>query len=1105
MSMPDAGRRSSVYVGTGSVREFSFAFKVFAKEQVAVYRLRDGAKQEELVPATEYSVSLEETGGTVAFTTAPTTGDKIVIVSAIDYTQGLGLNDFGAFNPSDLTGAWDKNTALIQQVLDKAERSVQMPNTSSENPAAFTKSLFDARDEAVAAANAAGGSASAAGSSASAAAGAASAAAGSASDAASSASAAETAKTGAERAKSAAESAKTAAESAAASASTSAKVAGDAATQAKEAQKDATAQAAEAKRQANLAAETVKTASFSIRYYGKAVTPGGQVPVASLNPSTNTKAGDKILDVVGHLFNIESISGATATVGTKLANLVGPQGPQGIQGVVGPKGDKGDRGPQGQKGDTGEQGPQGIQGIQGPVGPKGNTGPQGPVGAKGDTGLQGPKGEKGSTGEKGATGATFTPSVSAAGVISWTNDGGKTNPAPVSIKGPKGDKGATGEQGPKGDQGDTGKQGPKGDKGDPGERGPKGDTGLKGPQGEKGDTGAGLTILGEYDTLEALKQDHPAGAPGDAYLITGDVWYWSEKESGWANAGALQGPQGPQGIRGEKGEQGIQGPKGDQGEKGGTGPQGPKGNTGDTGPKGADGADGARGPQGPRGYHFTPAVDASGNLSWTNDGGLINPGPVNIKGPKGDRGGQGVQGPKGDTGAQGPQGLQGKKGDTGAQGPQGEQGPKGEQGPQGKPGNDGAQGPKGDAGVTPAITVKATVGTSTGTPTVNVAKSGTTNAPIFTMSFNGLKGQTGPKGADGKNGVDGKPGTTLFSGLTGVPNNVKNAVSYTAQTLTEAQKAQARENIGAGGGLPMGHLFAWPFPTPPDGCIQCDGAAYSRTLYADFFAYANSKSWVKTEAEWNKIASANGGFCPYYSDGDGSTTFRTPKFAPFMQIAIASGSVGTYHRAGLPNIKGDLPVGEKSNIEDLVLSGAFYQDGTNTHRGLASDADNRQGHFDASRSNPIYGRSSTVQPESNEWMICVVVAGTATNIGSVDVANVLTAVAQVQAQVGAIPTPGAYITKTWRNGSNWYRKWSDGFIEQGGLYTNTEGATVTLTLNTAFGSANYAFYRSPQWAGSQLSGTYYCMGYLSKAASSVQFRTDPPAYYAKMDWYACGY
>ena len=41
----------------------------------------------------------------------------------------------------------------------------------------------------------------------------------------------------------------------------------------------------------------------------------------------------------------------------------------------------------------------------------------------------------------GADGATFIPSVSSAGVISWTNDQGYQNPDPVNIKGPQGEQG----------------------------------------------------------------------------------------------------------------------------------------------------------------------------------------------------------------------------------------------------------------------------------------------------------------------------------------------------------------------------------------------------------------------------------------------------------------------------------------------------------------------------------------------------------------------------------------------------------------------------------------------------------------------------------------
>ena len=48
-------------------------------------------------------------------------------------------------------------------------------------------------------------------------------------------------------------------------------------------------------------------------------------------------------------------------------------------------------------------------------------------------------------GEKGDDGATFTPKVSTAGVISWDNDKGLTNPAVVNIRGPQGVQGLQGD------------------------------------------------------------------------------------------------------------------------------------------------------------------------------------------------------------------------------------------------------------------------------------------------------------------------------------------------------------------------------------------------------------------------------------------------------------------------------------------------------------------------------------------------------------------------------------------------------------------------------------------------------------------------------------
>lgn len=114
-----------------------------------------------------------------------------------------------------------------------------------------------------------------------------------------------------------------------------------------------------------------------------------------------------------------------------------------------------------------------------------------------DTGkLRGQTGAAGAAGAKGANGTTFTPTVSSAGVLSWSNNGGLNNPTSVNIKGPQGERGTTGPQGPQGVKGDAGAQGP---------RGLQGATGPQGPKGDKGDTGETVRVGSTYDTAQPVK------------------------------------------------------------------------------------------------------------------------------------------------------------------------------------------------------------------------------------------------------------------------------------------------------------------------------------------------------------------------------------------------------------------------------------------------------------------------------------------------------------------------------------------------------------------------------------------------------------------------
>lgn len=176
---------------------------------------------------------------------------------------------------------------------------------------------------------------------------------------------------------------------------------------------------------------------------------------------------------------------------------------------------------------------------------------------------------------QGRRGPYYTPVVSADGTLSWVNNGGLPNPAPVNIAGPP---------------------------------------------------GQGLEIQGVVETVQQL----PTGAAqGDVWLVGTaspyEAFIWVS--GGWLDLGQVAvGPAGPQGEPGPAGPAGPAGPKGDDGEPGATGPAGPAGPTGPQGPQGEQGETGPAGPAGPTG--------PQGPKGDTGDTGPTGPqGPTGPAGP----------------------------------------------------------------------------------------------------------------------------------------------------------------------------------------------------------------------------------------------------------------------------------------------------------------------------------------------------------------------------------------------------------------------------------------------------------------------------------------
>ena len=104
----------------------------------------------------------------------------------------------------------------------------------------------------------------------------------------------------------------------------------------------------------------------------------------------------------------------------------------------------------------------------------------------------------------------------------------------------------------------------------------------------------------------------------------------------------------------------------------------------------------------------------------------------------------------------------------------------------------------------------------------------------------------------------------------------------------------------------------------------------------------------------------------------------------------------------------------------------------------------------------------------------------------------------------AIPaTPNTYITASWRSGNNWYLKFANGFIMQGGCYTvGSEHGAINIGLHTAFSTASYTaianLYTSMQ-------SNYEGCGVSSKWTTgfAIYSRTSQTGVWR--DWIAFGY
>ena len=194
-------------------------------------------------------------------------------------------------------------------------------------------------------------------------------------------------------------------------------------------------------------------------------------------------------------------------------------------------------------------------------------------------------------------------------------------------------------------------------------------------------------------------------------------------------------------------------------------------------------------------------------------------------------------------------------------------------------------------------------------------------------------------------------GTKTFSKpIAGSVTGSSGSCTGNAASATKLQTARTINGIAFDGTAnimihvtaPAGVIIPFAGTSVPTGYLLCNGAAVSRTDYANLFAAIGT----------------------LYGAGDGSTTFNLPDARDrVLQGASASHAAGRYIAAGLPNITGSMrPMYWNSGVS----TGAMHGSGNsgNVTAPLGFDMGETNVTFDASRSSSYYGASTKPQVDA---------------------------------------------------------------------------------------------------------------------------------------------
>ena len=339
-------------------------------------------------------------------------------------------------------------------------------------------------------------------------------------------------------------------------------------------------------------------------------------------------------------------------------------------------------------------------------------------------------------------------------------------------------------------------------------------------------------------------------------------------------------------------------------------------------------------------------------------------------------------------------------------------------------------------------------------------------------------------------------------------------------------KTKWKEFPPGGGGLPIGAVYYSEFSTAtqnPGALPLFTGETISNAeeIYPEFYAAILADTGLQCTSTEYEASLTTYGECAKYVIGGGS--LRLPLIKNYIKAANPS--------EGIKNIKAGLPDhyhkefnttynnygNTLTSVPDSFVAAAGIKRNTtdrDDYNLMVSDGNpvtpNAGNTGNASASNPIYGKSSTVTPASTTlypWVVAYTAAIPASTAQAAEFQQALSGKADTN--LANIASNIDYVVDSYNDANgNWYRVYKSGWVEQGGI-SATVSATAqqrfTVTLLKPMLSNSYSVLGNYCFVSGQSSSLVTTK---IKNESTISFTTEQAnntgAREGFIRWYVCG-